>query len=113
MSTTTRVPQTRTMSGEELSADDAWRTLRHTGTLTLLRDAFLRLRYGDGFSHARALALQMALTAIPGMIALVGLAQTEHDARWGRALQLTIERVTPTASRPSVHDALRGAGGGR
>ncbi|MFL6114383.1 MAG: YihY/virulence factor BrkB family protein [Catenulispora sp.] len=112
MSTTTRVPQTRTMSGDELSADDAWRTLRTTGTLPLLRDAFVRLRYGDGFSHARALALQMALTAIPGMIALVGLAQSAHDAKWGRAVQLTIERVTPAASRPAVHAALQGAGEG-
>ncbi|MEZ0109655.1 YihY family inner membrane protein [Catenulispora sp. EB89] len=112
MSTTTKVPQTRTMSGEELSADDAWRTLRRTGTGTLLRDAFLRLRYGDGFSHARALALQMALTAIPGLIALVGLAQTAHDARWGQALQDTIERVTPPASRAAVHQALENAGDG-
>lgn len=114
MSTTTKVPQTRTMSGEELSADDAWRTLRTTGPWTLLRDAFVRLRYGDGFSHARALALQMALTAIPGLIALVGLAQTAHNARWGQALQSTIERVTPPASRAAVHQALQGAGeGGR
>ena len=112
MSTTTKVPQTRTMSGEELSADDAWRTLRRTGTGTLLRDAFLRLRYGDGFSHARALALQMALTAIPGLIALVGVAQTAHDARWGQALQDTIERVTPPASRAAVHQALENAGDG-
>ena len=112
MSTTTKVPQTRTMSGEELSADDAWRTLRRTGTGTLLRDAFLRLRYGDGFSHARALALQMALTAIPGLIALVGVAQTAHDARWGQALQETIERVTPPASRAAVHQALQDAGDG-
>ena len=112
MSTTTKVPQTRTMSGEELSADDAWRTLRHTGIGTLLRDAFVRLRYADGFSHARALALQMALTAIPGLIALVGLAQTAHDARWGQALQQTIERVTPPASRAAVDQALRGAGDG-
>lgn len=112
MSTTTKVPQTRTMSGQELSADDAWRTLRRTGTGTLLRDAFVRLRYGDGFSHARALALQMALTAIPGLIALVGLAQTAHDARWGQALQDTIERVTPQASRAAVGQALQGAGDG-
>ncbi|MFD0636669.1 YihY/virulence factor BrkB family protein [Catenulispora yoronensis] len=112
MSTTTRVPQTRTMSGEELSADDAWRTLRHTGSAGLAKDAFVRLRYGDGFSHARALALQMALTAMPGLIALVGLAQTAHDARWGQALQRTIERVTPAASRDSVEKALQGAGDG-
>lgn len=112
MSTTTKVPQTRTMSGEELSADDAWRTLRRTGTWTLLRDAFVRLRFGDGFSHARALALQMALAAMPGLIALVGLAQTAHNARWGRALEETIDRVTPAASRASVDQALRGAGDG-
>ena len=112
MSTTTKVPQTRTMSGQQLSADDAWRMLRRTGTGTLLRDAFVRMRYGDGFSHARALALQMALTAIPGLIALVGLAQTAHDARWGRALRETIDRVTPAASRTSIDQALRGAGDG-
>jgi YihY family inner membrane protein len=112
MSTTTKVPQTRTMSGDELSADDAWRMLRRTGTGPLLRDAFIRLRYGDGFSHARALALQMALTAMPGLIALVGLAQTAHNARWGQALEQTIERVTPPASRAAVDQALRGAGDG-
>jgi YihY family inner membrane protein len=100
------------MSGEELSADDAWRTLRTTGTGRLLRDSFIRLRYGDGFSHARALALQTALTAIPGLIALVGLAQTAHQARWGQALQRTIERVSPTAGRPAIHAALQGAGNG-
>ena len=112
MCSVTKVPQTRTMSGDELSADDAWATLRTTGTGRLLRDAFQRLRYGDGFSHARALALQMSLTAIPGAIALVGLAQTAHDARWGRAAQMTVERITPPASRAAVHAAFAGAGGG-
>jgi YihY family inner membrane protein len=112
MSTTTKVPQTRTMSGEELSADDAWRTLRRIGIWKLVREAYVRLRYGDGFSHSRALALQMALTAIPGLIALVGLAQTAHDARWGQALEQTIVRVTPPASRAAVEQALQGAGDG-
>ena len=112
MSTTTKVPQTRTMSGEELSADDAWRTLRRTGTGTLLRDAFVRLRYGDGFSYARALALQMALTAMPGLIALVGLAQTAHDARWGRPCRTPSTGSRRAASRAAVGQALRGAGDG-
>ena len=40
----------------------------------LLRDAFIRFRYGDGFSHSRALALQLCLAIVPFLIALSGLA---------------------------------------
>ena len=40
MSSVSRVPQTRTMEGDELSADDARTTLRHYGSWRLVRDAF-------------------------------------------------------------------------
>lgn len=112
MATATKVPQTRTMTGEELSAEDAWATLRSVGVGRQLKDAFVRLRFADGFSHARALAFQMCLAAFPGLIALVGLAQTADDARWGQALEEMIERIAPVSSRPIVRAALGNAGHG-
>ena len=51
MSTASVVPETW-----ELTGDDARRTLRDTGRLRLVKDAFMRLRFADGFSHARSLA---------------------------------------------------------
>jgi YihY family inner membrane protein len=69
VSTARLVPETR-----ELSGDDAWRTLACTGRRSLLRDAFRRMRWSDGFSHSRSLAFLLALTAIQGIIALVGVA---------------------------------------
>ncbi|WP_146173757.1 hypothetical protein [Saccharothrix carnea] len=54
----------------------AWQTLRKHGGVTLVKDAFVRFRYGDGFSHARALGLQISLAAIPLVIAFVGLSRT-------------------------------------
>ncbi len=73
MSTATHIPSTRDLEG-----DDALQTLRSTGWGPLLRDAFARLRAADGFSHARALAFQIALTALPALIAAVGIT-TELD----------------------------------
>ena len=69
MSTARLIPETW-----ELSGDDAWRTLRRTGRRRLLADAFQRLRWADGFSHSRSLAFLVALAAIQGIIALVGVA---------------------------------------
>lgn len=69
MSSVRPVPETRLMTGEELSADDAAHTLRRYGLGHLLSAGFLRFRYGDGFSHARAFGLQLALAAVPLIIA--------------------------------------------
>ena len=44
------------MAGEQLAADDAWRTLR-SARWSVATQAFARFRYGDGFSHSRALGL--------------------------------------------------------
>ncbi|MBQ1070998.1 hypothetical protein KBX39_30165, partial [Micromonospora sp. D75] len=45
MSSTKLVPETRLMTENELSADDAWHTLRRHGGWCLLRDAFVRFRW--------------------------------------------------------------------
>ena len=70
MSTATRVPETITISGDELSADDAVTTLRRYGRWKLVKNSFIRFRYADGFTNARALALQLCLSFIPLVIAV-------------------------------------------
>ena len=107
MSTATKVAQTRLMSGDELSADDAWVTLRRRGLTSILRDSFIRFRYADGFSHARALAFQVCLSVIPAVIAFVGLSATLHRAGGGQVLEGVLERITPGASVEIVRNALQ------
>jgi YihY family inner membrane protein len=95
------------MGGEELSGDDAWRTLRRYGGWQLLRDAVVRFRYGDGFSHARALGLQLCLGAVPLLIALNGLASKLGGLhRGGRVAADTVLALSPGASESLVRQLL-------
>ncbi|MFF5226648.1 YihY/virulence factor BrkB family protein [Dactylosporangium sp. NPDC000521] len=106
MSSTRQVPETRLMARDDLSADDAWHTLRRHGGWCLLRDAFLRFRYGDGFSHARALGLQLCLAIVPFLIALTGLVSKLGVAEGGQVVADTVLALTPGASDQLVHDLL-------
>jgi YihY family inner membrane protein len=90
VSTAARVPETY-----ELTGDDARETLLHTGRLRLLRDAFVRLRAADGFSHARSLAYLTSLLLIQGVIALVGVAAALGDRGLGRAITRTVQAAAP------------------
>ena len=108
MSSTRIVPETRLMSNEELSADHAWRTLRRHGGWRLVRDAFIRFRYGDGFSHSRAVALQLCLAVVPFLIALTGLITDLGVEAGGRVVADTVIALTPGASEPVVADLLNG-----
>ncbi len=74
MSTASRVPETW-----ELDGDDARETLKNLGRQKLLRDAFMRLRFADGFSHARSLAFATSLVLVQGVIAIVGFAAVLGD----------------------------------
>ncbi|MFD4023923.1 YihY/virulence factor BrkB family protein [Streptomyces sp. NPDC058576] len=116
MGTATRVPVTRDMSGDELSGDEALVALRRYGRWPLLRDAFARFRYADGFSHARALALQTILAVVPLVIAFVGLSAELNTESVGRLAELTIRGVSEGPSAGVVDDALsrhqRGDGDG-
>jgi YihY family inner membrane protein len=69
VSTATRVPETW-----ELTGDDARKTLASVGVGQLAKDSWQRLRFADGFSHARSLAFTIALVLVQAIIALVGLA---------------------------------------
>ena len=102
-----RVPETGLLSQDELAADHAWRALRRYGGWRLLRDALVRFRYGDGFSHARALGLQLCLAAVPLLIALNGLASKLGGLRRaGRVVADTVLALTPGASESLVSQLL-------
>ena len=90
MSTAAAVPVTH-----ELEGDDALETLRETGLRDLLRDAFIRFRFADGFSHSRALAFQMVLSLIPALIATVGLARVLGQSDFSAVLQDTLREMAP------------------
>ncbi|EWM65120.1 MULTISPECIES: YihY/virulence factor BrkB family protein [Micromonospora] len=106
MSSTKLVPETRLMTENELSADDAWHTLRRHGGWCLLRDAFVRFRYGDGFSHSRALGLQLCLAVVPFLIALTGLITDLGVDEGGKVVADTVLAITPGQSEAMVQDLL-------
>ncbi|MEV1144556.1 YihY/virulence factor BrkB family protein [Micromonospora sp. NPDC049799] len=106
MSSTRIVPETQLMADEELSADDAWHTLRRQGGWHLLRDAFIRFRYGDGFSHSRAFALQLCLAVVPFMIALTGLISELGVEEGGEVVADTVLALSPGASDEVVAELL-------
>ncbi|MGH3887426.1 MAG: YihY/virulence factor BrkB family protein [Pseudonocardiaceae bacterium] len=92
------VPETELMGGEELSADDAWHTVRRYHLGRLLAAAFVRFRYGDGFSHARAFALQLALAAVPLVIAGAGLASALGAESFAEVVARTVVAISPGSS---------------
>jgi YihY family inner membrane protein len=113
MSTATLVPETYGLEG-----DDALETLRRTGWARLAKDSFRRFRYGDGFSHCRALAFQITLTLLPAIIATVGLATMLHVERFREVLRQTVSRLAPGPAGDVVLVAFRhgeraAAGGAR
>jgi YihY family inner membrane protein len=102
------VPETGLMNCGELSADDAWRTARRYGWRRLLAAGFIRFRYGDGFSHARAFALQLALAAVPLVIAGAGLATSLGADKVAEVVARTVVAVSPGSSHSLLEQVLRG-----
>ena len=90
MSSALLVPETH-----ELTGDDAWALLRRTGWWPLIKDSYRRLRVADGFSHARSLAFVIALVAIQGLIALVGLASVLHKGGASEIILAAVRRAVP------------------
>jgi len=92
----------------ELTGDDARRTLAETGRGRLVKDAFVRLRAADGFSHARSLAFVTSLVLVQGLIALVGLT-TAFDLRLGREIVAAIQSAVPGPAGHLLTDAVEQA----
>ena len=90
MSSALLVPETH-----ELTGDDAWALLGRTGWWQLIKDSYRRLRVADGFSHARSLAFVIALVAIQGLIALVGLASVLHKGGASEIILAAVRRAVP------------------
>ena len=101
MSTASVVPETRGLSGE-----DAWAALRRTGRRQLLKDAFLRMRVADGFSHARSLAFMTSLVALQGTIAVVGLAGAIGGSGFSDVVAATVHRAVPGPAGQVITEAV-------
>jgi len=102
------VPETELISSDVLSADDAWHAARQHGLGQLLRGAFVRFRYGDGFSHARAFAMQLALATVPLVIAGAGLATALGAESFSEVVARTVVVVSPGNSDALVAEAVQG-----
>lgn len=93
MKTTTFVPVTDRTDAigvrEAVSGRTPWE---------LAKDSFLRYRFADGFSFARAMAFQVVLALFPGMIFIVGLAVRAGE---GRLRTLLREAITSLAPGPA------------
>ncbi|MDN5929573.1 MAG: YihY/virulence factor BrkB family protein [Pseudonocardia sp.] len=96
MSSVTPVPETTDMTGEELSADDAWRTVRGSGWSI----------WTEAFARFRALGLQLCLAFIPLVIAVVGLSGTLATERIGQVLRVTLVALSPGASDDLLRSTL-------
>jgi YihY family inner membrane protein len=101
MSTATPVPETHRFAG-----DDARETLAHISTRTMLRDTLARLRWADGFSHARATAFQVVLTLIPGMVVLIALAAQLQWPSLSNAIIRSADSIAPGQSSQVFRDAF-------
>jgi len=109
MTTARTVPVTTEMDGDELDAEDAWHLARRHGVRRVLVESFVRFRYGDGFTHSRALALQTCLAIVPFMLAVTGLAADLDQERAARVMAATVEAVSPGAGQQdALADALVG-----
>jgi len=104
VSTAARVPETWDLTG-----DDARETLAATGRLALLRDAVVRLRAGDGTSHARGLAFAVSLVLVQGLVIVVGFAVATGSAGFRSLLLDTIQSSAPGPTSDLLTNAVEQA----
>lgn len=97
MATARTVPVTTEMDGDELDALDAWHLARHHGLRKVAVESFVRFRYGDGFTHSRALALQACLAVVPFLLALTGLAADLDEERPAAVVAHVVDSLSPGA----------------
>jgi YihY family inner membrane protein len=95
------VPETYGLSG-----DDAWSTLRRGGRWRVVRDAFIRLRASDGFSHARSMAFVALLVVVQGLIAVVGLASVLGTGGLGDLITRTLREAAPGPAGQVLTEAV-------
>ena len=89
MSTANLVPETWNLTG-----DDAKKTLSHIGRRRLAKDALTRLRFSDGFSHARSMAFLGILLFVEGVIAAVGISSTLRSG-YSHSIVKALQSIVP------------------
>ena len=90
MSTANLIPETWGRTG-----DEAKETLARVGRGRLIGDALKRLRFSDGFSHARSMAFLGILLFVEGVIAAVGIARSLGNAGLSHAIARDLQAVVP------------------
>ena len=101
MSTASTIPETW-----ELTGDDARRTLQQVGRAHLVKEAFKRLRWSDGFSHGRSVAFLLSLLFIEGVIAVVGLASVMHSGGLSDAIVRALKAAAPGPAGSVLTEAV-------
>ncbi|MEO5899825.1 MAG: YihY/virulence factor BrkB family protein, partial [Ilumatobacteraceae bacterium] len=101
MSTATLVPETIGLDGERAIA-----TIRAARMRLLVKDSFSRLRWADGFSHARAVAFQVVLTIIPGAIVLIAIAAELHWDTLSKPIVQLARSLAPGPTGAVFNDAF-------
>jgi YihY family inner membrane protein len=104
MSTANLVPETWHLTG-----DDAKETLTHTDRTQLVKDAVVRLRYSDGFSHARSMAFLVSLVFVQGVIAAVGIASALGAGTLSAAIVKVLQTIVPGPAGRVLTDAVQQA----
>ncbi len=66
----------------------------------------MRLRFADGFSHARSMAFATSLVLVQGLIAIVGLAAIVSDASLARSVVRAIRSAVPGPAHLVLTDAV-------
>ena len=90
MSTANLVPETWNLTG-----DDAKKTLSHIGRRRLVKDALTRLRFSDGFSHARSMAFLGILLFVEGVIAAVGISSALGNSASSHSIVKALQSIVP------------------
>ena len=104
MSTASLVPETWTLTG-----DDAKDTLAHTGRTQLIKDAIVRLRSSDGFSHARSMAFLAVLVFVQAVIAVVGIASALGSGTLSSSIVTVLRSIVPGPVGRVLTDAVEQA----
>lgn len=102
MSTASHVPSVR-----DLDSTDIRETVGRVPVRRLLKDSFVRFRYSDGFSFARAMAFQLVLTLVPATIVVVGLAVWLEESRFQIVLREGISTLAPGPAGELFTSAFR------
>ena len=69
-------------------------------------DAFARMRFSDGFSHAHALAFMITLVAVQGIIVAVGLAEAIGGNGFTDVVAATVHGVVPGPAGQALTAAI-------